>query len=239
MREKSMRKHESVHYKKFFAHHIRKFIDQHIYKLEESEKIFELIQSIDTHTARRWEKLPLSYLSPSETLSLAMVIAFDQGGARLSNDKTFNKVQDYFHWTLEHNQKNLNSLASTGLGVIYFEKALNEERVAQRKWIRLAKYALETSTESIEKTQKTHVHLKHLEINYLYLTLAHVCLGELPSALSYLHKAAKISKNSAPLWRMLANIYKNLGQKHISKFFFNRYLKAMEGTQNSAKLSYI
>lgn len=218
-------KKSTYHY--FFSHNLKKYIDQHIYQLKNSQKIFEVIKSIDSVTCRRWEKIPLSYLSSNEALGLGIILAFDNAGERLSRDHVFERVSEYFLWTLEnaHKSQDVYHLACTCLGVICLEKALIESKKRQRKYLILARHYLEESQERLSRIQKPSLSI-HLEVNFIYQTLVEVCLNNLPEAIKNLQKAAKISKNSAPLWKMLANIYKNLGMPCAQNFFHARYEKA-------------
>lgn len=212
----------------FFSNNLRKYIDRNIYRVDSSKHVFNVLEILNSKNYQKWESLPFSYLTPLETLGVGLYLAAKDNGHKLSKDSYFLKAAHYFLWTIEnsHTRKYEFCLASTCLGVILLERSLFENRHKQKKYILLAKHYLETSQELLLKKQMNPHQTILIEINFIYQALVRVCLGELEQAIQNIQKAAKISKNPSPLWKILSNVYKNLGQENIHLYFWNKYEKS-------------
>lgn len=209
----------------FFSDQLRKYIDQKLYQLKSSEKLFSLINAIETDSLRQWDKVAVSYLSPNEALALGLLLTYRYQDILQEKNDLFQKVTSYFYLALELDEKvdkNLRPLTLSCLATLFFGKALREPtRQKQKKILYIVRHYLE---ESLELTNRS----EQREINFIFLALTEVCLGNLYQGIKNLHKAAKIAKHAAPLWRILANIYKNLGHYKLKLFFENRAKKAEE-----------
>ena len=206
----------------FLSINLRKYIDKHLYELKNGHKIYKFISHIDSQTIRRWSKLPVNYLTATESLALGTTLAFGPFLHKIENINYFKKVVGYFDYSLDHSRSDskIRAICNTSLGVLFFEKALLEDRKKQRKYLILAKFYLNESLSEISKEEKAHK-----EINLIYLTLVHVSLGELYQGIHSLHKAAKVSLEPISLWRILANIYKNLNMPRVQQYYENKCLK--------------
>ena len=206
----------------FFAHNLKKYIDKQLYHLQDSERLFDILASCGSGEVQHWEKLPIGYLNHKESLGLALARAFNKSGSRIHHDDSFREILRLFEKYFEEEsgeKREARSFAFLSLGVIFLERALFENVERQRKFLRVAAHYLEEGEQAGGKVSDQSMKAKLLEVTYLYRTLVEVCLAELPNGIKYLSRAAKITSNPEPLWKMLASIYHHLGMINVSQFY--------------------
>ncbi|MCO4793197.1 MAG: hypothetical protein KC493_05780 [Bacteriovoracaceae bacterium] len=202
-------------YRHFFTRHMKKYIEERFYTLQSDPKIFSVIKDITFHDCERWKTGPIEYLSPREALALGIHLGMGEDHPWLL-DKYFDRIMDYFDWSINHSQcKKTQSLAHLALGVILFEKAVHSPREEQRNMLFLSRHYLD---ECLQTTFKS----SSMEVIIVYQALVEVCLDNLPGALKHLAKASKVSEGPVPIWKILASVYKHLGQERVSEFYMNK-----------------
>lgn len=202
-------------YRHFFTRHLKKYIEERFYTLHSDPRIFEVIQDISFHDCERWKSGPVEYLSPREALALGIHLGMGEDHPWLL-DKYFDRVMEYLEWSIHHSQcKRTQSLAHLALGVILFEKAVHSPVCDQRNMLLLARYYLEETFEATYTKSSREVIL-------IYRALVEVCIDNLPGALKFLAQAGKVSESPLPIWRILASVYKSLGQERVSSFYTNK-----------------
>lgn len=202
-------------YRHFFTRHLKKYIEERFYTLHSDPRIFEVIQDISFHDCERWKSGPVEYLSPREALALGIHLGMGEDHPWLL-DKYFDRVMEYLEWSIHHSQcKRTQSLAHLALGVILFEKAVHSPVCDQRNMLLLARYYLEETFDATYTKSSREVIL-------IYRALVEVCIDNLPGALKFLAQAGKVSESPLPIWRILASVYKSLGQERVSSFYTNK-----------------
>jgi hypothetical protein len=202
-------------YRHFFTRHLKKYIEERFYTLHSDPQIFEVIQDISFHDCERWKSGPVEYLSPREALALGIHLGMGEDHPWLL-DKYFGRIMEYLEWSSHHTQcKKIQSLAHLALGVILFEKAVHSPIKDQRNLLLLSRYYLRECLES-------SFNASSIEVIHIYQALAEVCLNNLPGALKFLARAAKVSESPLPIWKILASIYRHLGQENVSNFYMGK-----------------
>lgn len=202
-------------YRSFFTRHLKKYIEERFYTLQSDPRIFKVIQDISFHDCERWKSGPIDYLSPREALALGIHLGMGEDHPWLL-DKYFDRVMEYLEWSIHHSQcKQTQSLAHLALGVILFEKAVHSPVADQRNMLLLSRYYL-------EETFETTYTKSSREVILIYRALVEVCIDNLPGALKFLSQAGKVSESPLPIWKILASVYKSLGQEKVSLFYTNK-----------------
>lgn len=226
--------HFAQHYRRFFQTDFEHYISRKFYLLKNDGHVIDQCfngRSYQTKDLHSWSKVPLSYMSASDALWMALSLPSLDSEQKFC-EESFKKACEYAHWSLEYSYlydldraKRIDVIAHLLLTAQYTRYSLHQgDLKKQKKYIILANFHLDQAYEVLQGPEFDSTTASILsEMIFIYKTIIHVCLNQLEIAISYICKAAKISPFPAPLWKVLSDIYKNLGQQKISQFYFRRF----------------
>jgi tetratricopeptide (TPR) repeat protein len=195
-------------YADFFVHVLEKYIPSDVYKVGGIDsEIMEQMSLMSSRDFEKWSHLPITYLSNIESLALGIYTYYS------NSQKKADISYKYFEEILDNhfiNKEEVAYLASLGLGIIYFEKIKKEKMLAmQKKHLDTAKFYF------LKAYQINHQE----ELALFYLALVEVANNELPKAINYLRKVAKISRRADKIYHILSCIYLNMNLDRVAEFY--------------------
>lgn len=165
----------------------------------------------------KWKSVHQNYLSSEEALVLGIKM-YNEG--QVAPNQSVKNIHDMFDYALtssnNHNDQQLFFLA---MGIFYFSRALCEEKNSkQYKIMKLSRHYMEESLRLNESCSLTRLHL----------TLVHVALSDIQSALKELVRMGR-EFNDEKIYRVLFNIYEKMELPNIALFYS---LKASKAEKN-------
>jgi CO dehydrogenase/acetyl-CoA synthase epsilon subunit len=195
---------------KFYTENIDRF-----FGFSPNEKITAFDSTLEGAVNAKWKTVHPDYLSSEEALVLGIKM-FNEGQSGTSH--SLKNIHEMFDYALSSSSKKSRDqqLFFLAMGIFYFSRALNEvKNTKQLKIMKLARYYMDESLRINAKCSLTRLHL----------TLVHVALSDIQSALRELVRMGR-ELNDEKIYKALFNIYENMKLPNIALFYSLKASKA-------------